>query len=295
MFDGVHSGHRFVIEFLEKKAAEKALSPAVFTFSNHPLTVVKPEVAPKLLTTASEKERLLRLSGIEFVHTEEFTSEIRRLNSREYIRLLRDRYNVKTIALGFNNHIGCDIETDFNGYCKIGTEEDVEIIMAPQFVNGVTPVSSTSIRKHLSSGDIEEANEILGYSYNLSGKVISGKHLGRTIGFPTANIEPESQFKLIPANGVYVCTASLNSSQAYPAMVNIGHRPTVDRPDAPATIEAHLIGYDGDLYGDELTISFIRHLRSEIRFNNIGELKTQLEADKHNVLKELSNIFKSDV
>ena len=197
------------------------------------------------------------------------------------MHMLSRRYGVREMLLGFNNRFGHDAPRDFDAYRRLAAECGITITRATELTSGNgTHVSSSVIRDLIGNhGDIPTATTLLGHPYELSGTITHGKQLGRTIGFPTANLIPSDNRKLIPKAGVYAATATLQDGQKYPAVVNIGHRPTVDSPGSAISIEAHIIGFSGDLYGHTLTVQFRRRLRDERRFPTLAALRTQIAAD----------------
>ena len=206
-----------------------------------------------------------------------FDEQLRHMTAEEFIRLLAREHGIDRLVLGFNNSIGSDRRTaaDDNALCNA---TGVEIIRASE-LPGDVKVNSSAIREMVAAGDVKQAATLLGRNYTLHGTVVHGKKLGRTIGFPTANIEADSTDKLIPANGVYAADAITTDGHAYRAVVNIGHRPTVDNPSAPVTIEAHLDGFTGSLYDQPLTLHFLDRLRGERKFSGLDELKAAISSD----------------
>ncbi len=268
-FDGVHLGHCFLLESLRSQAARRGLQPMVVTFADHPLKQIAPDRVPPGLMSVERRRSLLQAEGVEVVVLD-FNSRLRSLTAAQFLEMLHNRYGVELFLLGFNNRIGSD---------RLGAENlagktigGVEVLAAdehPQLC-----VSSSLVRAALSRGDVEEAAQMLGRPYSIEGKIVTGKQLGRTIGFPTANLLPDPT-TAIPAVGVYA-----GEMLGYPAVINIGHRPTVEgRNDAPLSIEAHLIGFSGDLYGRTAELTFIRRLRGEKRFESLNALKTQIQKD----------------
>lgn len=296
MFDGVHPGHRHLFGQLFDHCRKRRLSPVVFTFPKHPLEVVNPAAAPKLLSEPEEKLRLLKQCGfgMEQVEFMVFDSQLRNLSAREFIAMLRHRYGVDVILRGFNNRFGTERHFTPDDYRRIGRAEGVEIIDATEYRYSIDGLdlrpSSSEIRGLLAEGDVDSANNMLGYPYPLSGRVVAGKQLGRQLGFPTANIEPLHPSKLIPADGVYICSAIVNQPVAEPlsrrfrAMVNVGTRPTVDGVNHFRTIEAHILDFTSDLYDTSLTLEFHHRLRLEIRFQTLDQLRDQLAADRDAVI-----------
>lgn len=279
MFDGVHPGHRLIIDELKKIARRNNCDTALFTFENHPLSVVKPEIAPLLLTPGDEKRSLLETCGIDNIVISPFNDEMRNMTACEFLQNLRDNYSVATLIMGFNNRFGCDTSMTFNDYRELGETLGIRIIGAPELRHNGHAVNSTAIRNALQSGDISLTNEMLGRYYTVSGAVVKGNQLGRTIGFPTANLQPLSQSKLIPPSGVYSGIATLSTGERFPAMINIGTRPTIGDDDKRISIEAHIIGLNRELYGSIVTLSFIKSLRQECRFNSLDQLRQQLNID----------------
>lgn len=286
MFDGVHLGHRFLIDHLIRETAVRELLPAVFTFPSHPLSVVNPEQSPRLLTTPEEKLRLLSDTGIgsRRIFFQVFSNEFRGLRASEFMGMLHERYDVDFILRGFNNRFGTERNLSPEDYRRIAGMNGIELVDASDYCHGEAKVAvcSSLIRNALLKGEIEEANIMLGYPYPVSGLVVGGKHLGRTMGFPTANINIRHGVKLVPSDGVYVCLAE-SPEGVFKAMVNIGTRPTIDGLNLRRTIEAHLLEYNGDLYGKELTLRFFRRLRPEMRFPSVEDLCRQLESDREDV------------
>lgn len=280
MFDGVHRGHRLILDTLRNEAVKRGAETAVVTFSNHPMTVVNPDRAPALLTPGGEKDRLLNSAGVDRLIINRFDRKMQEMSAQDFLQYLRDRHGVEMLLMGYNNRFGHDRTIGFADYVDIGRESGIEIIRAPELRIRDMKVSSTVIRRLLSEGNVSTATEMLGRPYELTGKVVSGRQLGRTIGFPTANILPDSTDKLVPGTGVYACTATLDDGRTFPTMVNIGTRPTVDPSDSTVSIEAHLTGLDEDIYGHFLTLRFIAFIRPEQRFESLESLGRQLELDR---------------
>ena len=221
-FDGIHCGHRLVVDMLLSTAQERGLTPSVFAFAQHPLEIIDPSRTPPKLMTFERQQATFKALGLE-VFPIYFTAEMRRMTSSEYMRMLHADYDVDVLVIGFDNRFGSDRESTIDDYRKAAAEIGIEVIQAPQMPD----ISSTIIRNLISNGDIEQANHKLGYHYPLTGIVEHGKELGHTIGFPTANLRPDDDRKLVPANGVYAAIAILPDGSRHGAMVNIGHRPTI--------------------------------------------------------------------
>lgn len=282
MYDGVHAGHRFLIDYLGVEARSRGLVPSVVTFSRHPLTVVRPLEAPALLNTLDDRVRLLSEAGAHDIILLSFNESLRRMSAREFLTLLRKRFAIEALVLGFNNRFGHDHIEGMEQYRAIGRETCVEIIAAPEYRGPGAPVSSSIIRRHLTEGRPDEAARLLGSPYAIRGKVINGKKLGRTLGFPTANLAMPPAPVLIPKAGVYAAYVTTPDGQRRPAVVNIGYRPTVsDTGSATRTlsIEAHIIDFVGYIYDEEITIEFISYLRSEKAFPTTARLAAQVKED----------------
>ena len=292
MFDGVHAGHRFLLDFIRQEAKKRNISTEVITFTNHPLSIVRPEVAPKLLSSPDQKRELIANEGIDKIVILDFTPELRNLTARQFIELLRDKFGVTHLAMGFNNSFGNDRTLKFEDFKRIGKETGIEIIQTPEYTDNNNKVSSSVIRRLINDGDVASASKLLGRSFSLTGKVIHGHNVGHTIGFPTANLAPEFPQQIIPAKGVYAGTVNIDGT-TYKTMVNIGVRPTFDSQDQTLSIEAYIDNYSGNLYDKTITINFTDRLRDEMKFNSIDQLKQQLSTDLQN-LRQIPINCKSD-
>lgn len=272
-FDGVHRGHRKVVEFLTAQSAANGLRPIVITFEPHPLAVVAPTRAPKLLELPDEREENLRSLGVEVVVLE-FNEDLRRLTVAEWMKRLARDYNVRLLVAGYDNTFGSDgMSMNLSDYSRIGENCGIKVVEAP-VVDGV---SSSAIRRALGAGDIDAATTMLGRQYSISGIVGHGRELGRQLGFPTANLITDPGI-LLPAPGVYAAEATTADGSRYRAVVNIGVSPTVSE-GLPLSVEAHLINYSGNLYGTNLRLDFLRRLRDEKKFGDISALKEGIAAD----------------
>ena len=278
MFDGVHLGHRSLIAFVNQMAHERGMDSAVITFATHPREVLHPDTVMPLLTDYNERIALLGESGIDHAIVLNFSPELAQKSAREFISLLHDCYNVKVLCIGYDHRFGHNRSEGFAEYCKHGQEIGVEIVEAKPFIIAEGTISSSAVRRALNANDIATANAMLGYNYTLRGTVVGGHKIGRTIGFPTANITPSDYHKLLPAKGVYAIRATLDNGLTYGGMLNIGERPTISG-DNTLSIEANLFNFTGDLYGQKIAIEFIAFLRHETRFTSLDELKHALEQD----------------
>lgn len=287
VFDGVHRGHRAVIARVESEAAARGLSSAVITFRAHPQQVLRPQVPFRMLTSPEERETLLRQTGIDRVIFLDFTREMSLLSAFDFLQILSSHYRVKGLIIGYDHHFGHNRAEGFDDYVKYGQRLGMEILHADELVTDAGPVSSSIIRELLIKGDLTTANHLLSYPYTLHGKVVNGFHVGRELGFPTANIDIDYPDKLIPANGVYAARIVLPDGNRYNGMLNIGNRPTLNRPN-DYSIEANLFDFSGNLYGLSLAVELIRYMRPEQTFADITALRAQLVADEAAIRKILS-------
>jgi riboflavin kinase/FMN adenylyltransferase len=288
-FDGVHLGHQEIFKVMRESASEINGETVVVTFYPHPRLVIHPDSKNlKFINTQKKKTALMAEWGIQHLVIIPFTKEFSNTPSSDFVKhYLVEKLGVKKLIIGHDHHFGKDRQGSFGeliGLAKIHGFELEEV--PPQKVDGMT-VSSTKIRNALIEGNVKLANKLLGYYYSLSGKVVLGNKIGRTIGFPTANIEMEDRYKLISANGVYACLAGVEG-RIYKGMGNIGYRPTID--SGGLTIEVHIFNYDREIYGEEIEIFFLDRIRDEKRFDNLHELRNQLISDKAKAI-DLLKIF----
>lgn len=279
MFDGVHTGHRHLLDCVINEAHRCGLRPAVITFTAHPSHLLTPDRPVGSLTDTKRKRELLHEAGIEDVIELEFTHSLRSLTSEEFMRMLHERYGVDRLIVGYDNKFGSDRHHSFEDYRRLGRGVGVEVIEATEKEG--FPSSSSLIRAHLAAGRVEEAAKCLGRPYALDGIVDHGRALGRTIGFPTANIVPLHSHSVVPARGVYAARVTdMTDGSRYDAMVNIGSRPTVNGNPADVTVEAHLLDFEGDIYDHTLRVDFIARMRQEMRFDSVEALRRRLESDR---------------
>ncbi|MCH5240084.1 MAG: riboflavin biosynthesis protein RibF [Muribaculaceae bacterium] len=274
-FDGVHRGHHAVLDLLSSLSKEKGLTPLAFTFRNHPLQLIDARRVPASLTPLWKKKKLIEERGVKPVVLD-FDDELRSTTAKEWMIRMRDSYGVVALIVGYDNTFGSDgVNHSLEDFIAIGEKLGIEVFP----VEVVTGVSSSAIRKAVKGGDMEKAGMMLGRPYSITAKVVKGNSLGHTIGFPTANIEtPDGQAEPLP--GVYAAIVkTLHDGKKHPAMVNVGTRPTVMRGDN-LVIEAHIINWQGDLYGKDITVRFIKRLRDEKKFDSIEALKAQLTEDR---------------
>ena len=272
-FDGAHKGHQFLFEHLRQEADQRGLTPLIVTFRQHPRVLLQSDYVPQLLTTAEERLALLGAYGEVLMLPFE---EIQSLTAAEFMTLLRDRYEVSVLLMGYDHRFGADRLHRPQDYRRIGEALGIEVLTMSEYVEGELHVSSTEIRLALENGNIAVANELLGRPYSLSGTVVHGKAFGRTIGFPTANIQPTDPHKIIPKTGVYMARMDTPTMDNAPAFVNI---------DPQGIIEAHIPSYKGDLYGRLMEIRFERFIRDERRFDSAEALRRQIKDDIDNILR----------
>lgn len=278
-FDGVHVGHQQIIHRLVDTARKNDLQALVLTFFPHPRMVIQNDANIKLINTIDEKAKQLEQLGVDHLVVKEFTKSFSRLTALEYVRdILVNKLKVKHIIVGYDHHFGRNRTANINELKEFGAFYDFEVTeIEPQEVDDVA-VSSTKIRSAILKGNIPTANKFLGYNFMLTGTVIKGKGLGKTLEFPTANIQIEAAYKLIPKHGVYVVKSQIKGVEVF-GMMNIGKNPTVSEGNQ-TKIEVHFFDFSANLYGAVLKIELLDHLRSEIKFPNIEALKLQLEKDK---------------
>lgn len=255
----------------------RGLSSAVITFPTPPRQVIHPDCCPQLLTTCQEKIRLLATTGIDYCLMLAFTPEVARYNARHFMALLKERYRIEALVIGHDHRFGHNRSETPEDYARYGLELGMEVIPARAYTDSGTTISSSAIRRLVAEGEVAEAAGYLGYDYSLEGKVIEGHQVGRTLGFPTANLQPDHPAKIIPADGAYAVRAYIDGTY-YDGMLNIGHRPTLDNGD-DRSIEVHLFHFHADIYNRQLQVSFVRRIRAEQQFASVEELAAQLHKD----------------
>lgn len=281
-FDGVHRGHQFMIDSLTTMAHAQGRQSLVITFDRHPRQVVHADYVPQLITTTDEKLQLLHATAADRIEVLHFDAQMAQLSAYEFMRqVLHEKYGVAMLLTGYDNRFGHNRTEGFADYVRYGEEMGMKVLQnTPIDIDGLR-VSSSLIRHLIVEGNITEASNCMGHPYSITGSVAHGFQEGRRIGFPTANIVPESAEKLVPGNGVYATRVSVEGGEWMPAMLNIGTNPTFQRQQT--TIEAHIIGFEGDIYGRKVRVEFGRKLRDEQRFESVEALQKQLEADKKEV------------
>ena len=279
-FDGVHRGHQYLFDCLRTKAAERGLTPLVVTFEQHPRVVLQADYVPQLLTTPDERRELLSAYGevamLPFEAVQPLTAE-------QFMLRLRAEYDVQVLMMGYDHRFGSDGLKHPQEYRAAGERAGVEVVTMREYIEGEWHVSSTEIRRALENGNVAVANELLGRPYGLSGTVVHGKGIGRSLGFPTANISPDDPHKMLPRAGVYSVLVSTSSMVSRPAMLNIGTNPTIG--NSALTIEVHIPSFVGDLYGERMNVLFKRFIREEKKFGSLQELQEQIKADVDSSLR----------
>lgn len=286
-FDGIHIGHQKILKQVVELAEDKGYVPVVLTLFPHPRMVLQKDDSIKLLNTIDERITLLKSFGIKDVIVKKFTKEFANLSAKDYVKnILVDELNTKQIVIGYDHHFGKNRSANIKDLKEFAQQYNFKVEeISAQDIQDVT-VSSTKIRKALDKGEVALANSYLGYNYFITGTVVKGKGIGRTIDFPTANIYIKEAYKLIPNEGVYVVKSKHNNKSIY-GMMNIGTNPTVD--GKTRSIEVHFFNFNTDIYNVELKIEFLKRLRSEVKFKNLEALKTQLQKD----MERASNYIKT--
>lgn len=290
-FDGVHAGHRAVLQILKDTAREEGGQSAVITFWPHPRNVLQQDASDfRLLNTLEEKKSLILDFGIDRFHVIPFTREFSQLDTAGFMKTyLQEMYHVDTLIIGYDHRLGHSSTASREELAAIAAGVGLKTKIVEEVHCGEKKVSSTQIRNLLSAGDVTGAADMLGYRYSLFGVVVSGNKLGRTMGFPTANMQLYEPLKAVPADGVYAVEVEV-LGQHYGGVCNIGTRPTVGAGNA-RTIETHIFGFNDDIYGLDIRIRFISRLREEIQFSSIGELRKQIERDKNQAASCLKSLL----
>lgn len=287
-FDGVHIGHKKILEKLIQKTKNEDYESLVLTFFPHPRMVLQEHSDIKLLNTIDEKIDLLEQIGIENLVIHPFDETFSRLTAEDFVKnILVDRFHIQKIIIGYDHRFGRNRTANIDDLIAFGKQYDFEVEqISVQEINEIS-VSSTKIRTALLEGSMDLANEYLGYDYFLTGIIVKGKQLGRTINFPTANLKIEENYKLIPQNGVYIVKSTINQKTVF-GMMNIGFNPTVEGQNQ--TIEIHYFDFDADLYNQKIRVSLLHRIRSEQKFGSVTLLKEQLEKDKKTATEYLKKI-----
>ena len=284
-FDGVHLGHRHLINQVKMAASLNGWCSSIITFPTHPRQVIQSDYQPLLLSSPEEKVELLGTTGIDNCILLPFTRELSQLTAREFMQLLYENYKVRMLVIGYDHRFGHNRAETFEDYCRYGQELGIHIMQATAYTQELDKVSSSAIRRALQAGEISTATKYLGYNYFMQGTIVGGYQVGRKIGFPTANLQVDFPNKLIPSTGVYAVRVSVNG-QNYKGMLNIGHRPTINN-GTDLSIEVHILNFEGDIYHQPMRIEFIEFLRPEAKFHSVDELVLQIQKDKESALQVL--------
>lgn len=285
-FDGVHLGHRFLIDEVKAAAAQRGLPSAVITFPTHPRSVLQQAYQPRLLNSFVDKLRLLATTGVDYCIVLDFTEALSQLSAEAFLRILATQWRVKGLVIGYDHRFGHDRRDGFEQYVEYGQRWGIEILKAAAFDAGHTAVSSSEIRRLVQEGKVERAAQLLTYAYHISGRIVSGYKVGRTLGFPTANIQPDDPMQLLPGIGVYAVWVEV-AGQRYKGMLYIGSRPTLDN-GTQLSIEVHILHFSGDIYNDPIRVSFAHFVRGDEKFDSLEALKAQLMRDRE-VVDQLLN------
>ena len=277
-FDGVHLGHQKILKKLNVEAENNGLESSVLTFFPHPRTVLNPNSSLKLINTIEERISLFKKSKIDNLIVHPFTKEFSELDSEDYVKnILVDQLKAKIVLIGYDHKFGKNRTADINNLKEYGIKYNFEVIeIKAKEINDIA-ISSTKIRNSIKEGDIQLTNSYLGYEFSFFGKVVKGNSIGKTLGFPTANIKIGTDLKLIPKNGVYLISTIINQKIIF-GMMNIGIKPTTN--ENTKSIEVNLFDFNQDLYDTNITIYIKQFLREEIKFDSLNELKLQIEKDK---------------
>ncbi len=288
VFDGVHMGHMEILDWLSSIARAKECESVIITFEPHPRLVLPHHGEVRLLQTMDEKLKRFELAGIDIVLVIPFTTEFARISPHDFIKnVLVDTIKVSHVISGYDHFFGQNRQGDFDLLAEMGKKYDFTVDELPMVTVGHNVVSSSSVRRALLDGDVSLADSMLGYFYSLTGEVVKGNKIGRNIGYPTANLKPNSDYKLIPCQGVYATMVNI-AERMYKGMTNIGYRPTIDADHL--TIEVNIFDFNEDIYNQEIVLSFVERIRNEKRFASLGDLQLQLANDKIDAEKILEKL-----
>jgi riboflavin kinase/FMN adenylyltransferase len=281
----VHLGHRFLINQVKEVAAKDGLCSALITFPVHPRQVIQTTYRPQLLSSPTEKIDLLGTTQVDYCILLPFTQELSLLSAREFMRLLRDKFNIHTLVIGYDHRFGHNRSESFDDYCRYGEELNIYIVRARAYTDGEDKISSSVIRQLLKEGKVSQAEKFLGYNYYLDGTVVDGYKVGRKIGFPTANLQVNCSDKLIPSEGVYAVYVYVEGKK-WAGMLNIGHRPTINN-GKNLSIEVNILNFSEDIYHKEMRIEFVKYLRPEEKYDTIDALIAQMHKDREETARIL--------
>lgn len=287
-FDGVHIGHRYLIDQVKREADRRGLPSAVITFPVHPRKVLQKDYQPALLCGFDEKLDQLATTGVDYCVSLPFTVELSQLSAKEFMqKVLKQQVHVDTLLVGYDHRFGYNREDSYPEYSQYGKELGMHVILATELQLDNEEVSSSQIRRLLKAGKIKEANELLSYNYRLSGKIVEGYQVGRTIGFPTANMQVWERYKVVPELGVYAVMVHLRDL-IYAGMLYIGRRPTL-HSDNEVSVEVNIFDFEANLYNQSMSVEFIDFIRADQKFNSKEELVAQIHQDKESVKQRLKS------
>lgn len=277
-FDGVHRGHQFLLNGVRELARQRGLASMAITFSVHPRKVLHESYMPQLLTTCDEKLTLLEKIGLDQTALLDFSQLLSQMTAREFMqKVISELLNVKVLVIGYDHRFGHNREEGFEQYVQYGKEMGLEVVQAQVCSIEHVNVSSSVVRSFLGEGYVDMANRCLGYEYAIEGRVVHGFQVGRKLGFPTANIQPEDADKMLPANGVYAVKVDVQGRKCF-GMLNIGCRPTLNNGEN-VSIEVHIIDWNSEIYGEKIKVGFVKKIRDEQPFDNLLQLESQLKKD----------------
>ena len=286
-FDGVHKGHRKIISNLKSEAKRNNLRSIILTFFPHPRNIVSSEII-KSISTIDEKIKIFSDLGIDELIIQKFDKSFASMDAKEFIELLVDNLKIKKIIVGYNHRFGKNRSADINVLKDFSLKYDFEVLEIKAFEVENIKISSTKIRDAIQQGNINLCNNYLGYNFNINGDVVKGKSIGKSLGFPTANIKIVEEYKIMPKNGVYLVRCFFEKEKLY-GMMNIGFNPTFGSNDK--TLEVNIFDFDKDLYGETIRIEFLNFIREEIKFENVELLQNQLIKDRENCIKHLNSTY----
>ena len=287
-FDGVHLGHKKIIKKLVKSAKEKKLKSCILTFFPHPRNFLSKSNDLKMINTIREKKEILDELGVDELIIQEFNDEFSNLSANEFIRHLLKFCKIKEIIVGFNHKFGKDREAGIDELKVYGKKYGFDVCEIDAFDINQINISSTKIRNAIGAGEVELCNEYLGYNFSIDGNIVKGKSIGKKIGFPTANIRVEENYKILPKNGVYFVSCKIKNIQKF-GMMNIGFNPTFG--NKKLTIEVNIFDFEQDVYGENIRIEFIKFIRNEIKFQNIDELIKQIKIDRETCKSYMNSTY----
>lgn len=287
-FDGVHLGHKKIIKKLVESAKRRKLRSCILTFFPHPRNFFSKSNELKLINTIKEKKEILNELGVDELIIQEFNNEFSNLSANEFIRHLLKYCKIKEIIVGFNHKFGKDREAGINELKGYGKNHGFDVTEIDAFDINQIDISSTKIRNAIDKGKVELCNQYLGYNFSIDGNIVKGKSIGKKIGFPTANIKVEENYKILPQNGVYFVSCKITNIQKY-GMMNIGFNPTFGNKQL--TIEVNIFDFNQDVYGENIRIEFIKFIRNEIKFKNIDELIRQIGIDRETCKSYMNSTY----